>query len=64
MKNGALISGILVTGLGVVLIVLAIFLSWVFAIYGIPLFIIGLIVLLNKREDRIEQVKKRKGGKK
>jgi len=39
------------------------FVSW---IYGIPIFIIGLFILFNKKEDKIEQIKTRtkKGGKK
>lgn len=31
--------------------------------YGIPLFILGTIILLNKKEDKIEEIKKMKGGK-
>ena len=36
--------------------------SFVFLIYGIPIFIIGIIIFFNKREDRIEQIKQT-GGK-
>ncbi|MCA9487637.1 MAG: hypothetical protein KC516_01610 [Nanoarchaeota archaeon] len=32
-------------------------------IYGIPIFIIGIIILFNKKEDKIEQINY-KGGKK
>ena len=38
--------------------------SVVGAIWGIPMFIIGLVILLNKKEDEIEQRKDTKGGKK
>ena len=39
------------------------FVAW---IYGIPIFIIGLFVLFNKGEDKIEEIKNTKhiGGKK
>ena len=34
-------------------------------IYGIPIFIIGIFILFNKKEDDIEKIKiKAKGGKK
>jgi len=60
MKAGQLISGILLTGAGLILIILSIFSSFVLLIYGVPLFIIGIIVFFNKREDKIEQIKKRR----
>ena len=51
--------------LGLVLLVIpffvgekAAFFTW---IYGLPLLIIGIVILLNKREDEIEQIKS-KGG--
>ena len=37
--------------------------SYVALIYGVPILIIGIFILLNKKEDKIEQVKKT-GGKK
>jgi len=60
MKAGQLISGILLTGAGLILIILSIFSRFVLLIYGVPLFIIGIIVFFNKREDKIEQIKKRR----
>jgi len=36
------------------------FFSW---IYGLPIFIVGLIIMFNKKEDEIEKIKY-KGGKK
>lgn len=38
----------------------------VFFIYGIPLFIVGLVVYFNKGEDKIEEINysKKKGGSK
>lgn len=46
--------------------------GWVAAIYGVIIFVLGWFVLLNKKEDEIEQIKEstrdhpkgRKGGKK
>ena len=33
--------------------------------YGIPIFVIGIFILFNKKEDEIEKIKnKEKGGKK
>ena len=32
--------------------------SWVVLLYGVPLFIVGIVIFLNKKEDAIEQVKK------
>ncbi|MCK4552798.1 hypothetical protein KAT80_01180 [Candidatus Pacearchaeota archaeon] len=59
-----LISGSIAVFAGVVLIILPFFLSeksvfftW---IYGIPILIIGIFILFNKREDQIEQIKSKK----
>ena len=64
MRIGQLITGIVLIVIGIVLIVLpfffkekAIFFTW---IYGIPLLIIGIVILLNKKEDEIELIKSRK----
>ena len=50
--------------LGLFLILLPFFVEdkgvfWVW-IYGIPVFIIGFFVLLNKKEDKIEQIREKK----
>lgn len=54
------ITGILAILLGLFLIVLSILKEpWVL-IYGIPIFIIGIFILFNKKEDDIEKIKSRK----
>ena len=45
------ITGIIAIVLGLVLTILSFF------IYGIPLIIIGIVILLNKKEDDIEKIK-------
>mgnify|MGYP007094924135 CR=1 FL=1 len=57
------ISGILVLGLGIVLLLLGIFVSFVFYIYGGISFILGVFILINNNEDKIEQINSH-GGKK
>lgn len=49
---GAIFS---VIGLG--LIVVSFFFALFVLIYGVPIFIIGLIIFFNKKEDEIEQRK-------
>lgn len=63
-----LIAGSISVFAGVVLIILPFFLSeksvfftW---IYGIPLFVIGIFILFNKKEDRIEEIKSKRRSKK
>jgi len=57
------ITGGVMILVGLILICVAFFkVIWVL-IYGIPILIIGLVILFNKREDKIEQIKI-KGGKK
>jgi len=56
------ITGIILIILGVFLIILG-FLFYIPLIYGIPMVIIGLFILFNRKEDQIEQIKS-KGGKK
>jgi len=62
MKLSKLIMGTFFTLAGAVLIILAIVVGvFIFLlIYGIPMFIIGLALLLHKGEDKIEQIKQRK----
>jgi small neutral amino acid transporter SnatA (MarC family) len=52
-----LIAGLFFLIAGIILIILAITMSWLMLIYGIPLFLIGLFILLNKNEDKIEKRK-------
>ena len=59
------ITGSVLVVLGVVLFALGIFLwpivvTW---IYGIPLVVIGVFILLNEKEDEIEEIKSYKGKK-
>lgn len=62
------ITGAIMMVLGLILIILPFILKEggmiVFWIYGIPLFMIGLFILFNKKEDEIEQRRDMKGGKK
>ncbi len=67
----SIIMGIFLIVLGIVLILVTVFSSnkesWVALIYGIPSLIVGVVLLLWKKEDNIEQRKdlvKMKGGKK
>ena len=52
-------------GIGLMLIPLFVSLnvSFISLIYGIPIFVIGIIILFNNKEDVIEQINK-VGGKK
>ena len=63
MKISQLITGIILMIGGISLIILTFFISeakFVTLFYGIPLFIIGIYILLNEKEDKIEQIKNRK----
>ncbi|MBS3078463.1 hypothetical protein J4412_03100 [Candidatus Pacearchaeota archaeon] len=53
-------SGVVVLLLGVLLVITSIFVSMFLLIYGIPLLVIGIIILLNKKEDKIEEIKFKK----
>jgi len=57
------ITGGIMTIIGLVLIVISPFTLFATLIYGIPLFILGLIIFFNKKEDVIEKIKFQ-GGKK
>ena len=63
MGKGRLISGLVVMILGLGLIIASLFTSMFLLIYGIPLFVIGVVVILNKKEDKIEKRLDMKGGK-
>ncbi len=66
MNISRLITGIVMVVGGLFLIILSFFIKeaqWVALMYGIPLLIIGVFILLNKKEDKIEQIKQT-GGKK
>jgi membrane-bound ClpP family serine protease len=59
------ITGISMISLGLFLIVLSFFTSFIPLFYGIPILIFGVIIFFNKNEDKIEEIKKikMKGGK-
>lgn len=64
MHISQLIIGTIFTIGGLILTVVAFFASLFILIYGLPLLIIGLVILLNRKEDTVEPIKKRTGGKK
>jgi len=49
-------GGILVIGLGLVLVTISFWIYSFLLIYGISLTIIGLVIVLNKNEDKIEKI--------
>jgi hypothetical protein len=67
----SIIAGIVLIAIGITLILLSIFASfedsWITLIYGIPSLVIGIVMLLWKKEDDIEQrkdkVKMKENGK-
>jgi hypothetical protein len=52
-----LIIGLIFSIAGVFFIILSTFTSWWMLFYGIPLIILGIVILLNKSEDNIEKRK-------
>jgi len=61
-----LITGTVMIVGGLVLCLGFVFLKWnlVALIYGIPVFILGMIILFNRKEDYIEKREDMKGGNK
>jgi uncharacterized membrane protein len=57
MSLSRLITGLVLLALGMIFITLAIFHTWWMLFYGIPLFILGIAILLYKNEDKIEERK-------
>jgi len=51
------ITGVIFVVAGLVLAVIAPWAKFITLIYGIPLLILGFFILLNKKEDKIEQIK-------
>lgn len=51
------ITGFILIILGIGLIILSFFESFFILIYGISSFIVGIVILLNKKEDDIEEIK-------
>jgi hypothetical protein len=68
MKISQLITGMILLLGGLIMILFSFFqtgeILFVLLFYGIPILIIGVVILFNSKEDKIEQIKKRKGGKK
>lgn len=64
MHLSQLIIGIIFTLGGLVLTIVAFFAGFFFLIYGLPFLVLGIFILLNKKEDVVEQIKKRGGKKK
>jgi len=58
MKNNKLLIGFIGIFISMVLIILSLLFNLFFLIYGIPILIISLFILFNKKEDVIEQIKK------
>lgn len=56
------ITGIIMIILGIGLTAWGLFngITW---FHGIPILIVGLFILFNNKEDKIERIKKHKGGK-
>jgi len=56
------IWGLLIFVIGLIFILISFFVTWLL-IYGIPLFVLGLVIMFNKNEDKIEKIHY-KGGQK
>lgn len=52
-----LIIGLIFLIAGIFFLILFIFTVWWMIFYGVPLFVLGLVILLNKNEDKIEKRK-------
>lgn len=63
MHLSQLIIGIIFVIGGITMTVVSFFTSFFLLIYGLPLLILGIFILFNKKEDVVEPIKKR-GGKK
>jgi len=64
MHLSQLIMGIIFTLGGLVLTIVSFFTEFFVLIYGLPLLVLGIFILLNKKEDVIEPIKKQGGKKK
>lgn len=58
MKNQQLITGSTIIFIGIFIAIVTIMETILTLIYAIPIIIIGIVILLNKKEDIIEQIKK------
>jgi len=57
MNPSRLIIGIVLCIVGLFLIILSLFGFWQVIFYGIILLVLGVVILLNKNEDKIEERK-------
>jgi predicted tellurium resistance membrane protein TerC len=57
MSISRLIIGIILLVAGLFFVLLAMLTLWWMVFYGIPFLIIGIVILLNKNEDKIEKRK-------
>ncbi len=55
------VTGIILIVFGIALIIMSFWSHFITLIYGIPILILGIFILFNKNEDKIEQIVK--GGK-
>ncbi|HNZ51950.1 MAG: hypothetical protein BWY36_00114 [Candidatus Diapherotrites archaeon ADurb.Bin253] len=55
MKNERVIIGGIIFGIGLIWTIVCFFTLLFMLIYSIPILIIGLVIILNKKEDEIEQ---------
>lgn len=58
-KVSRTITGTVMILLGIFLSLVAVFEEIFLLIYGIPLIILGLFIFFNKKEDAIEEIKKK-----
>ncbi len=58
MKTQQLITGGIIIIFGLIIVFLAILKTIFTLIYAVPIIIIGIVILLNKKEDIIEKIKK------
>ena len=57
ISAGRLVIGLIFSIIGIVLIIISIFSAWGIIFYGVSLLIIGIVILFNKNEDKIEKRK-------
>jgi hypothetical protein len=60
MKTQQAITGAAVIFFGLFITIVTIMETLIALIYTIPIIIIGIVILLNNKEDKIERIKKRK----
>ncbi len=58
------ITGIALIGIGIAVMVLGLFSSLIFFVYGVVILAVGVLIFFNKDEDKIEKRKDMKGGRK